>query len=67
MRFFIDGSMCYDRKWAPELPQVPPQPFDHPFSMILNMGVGTAGGSNPVSSATPLPATYTVDYAKAWR
>jgi beta-glucanase (GH16 family) len=67
MRFFIDGSMCYDRKWAPELPQVPPQPFDHPFSIILNMGVGTAGGTNMVSSDTELPATFSVDYAKAWR
>jgi hypothetical protein len=46
---------------------VAPQPFDQPFSMILNMGVGPLGGSNPVSSSTKLPATYTVDYAKAWR
>ena len=67
IRFFVDGSACFARSVTPTLPQVPPQPFDHPFSMILNMGVGTAGGSNPVSSATPLPATYTVDYAKAWR
>jgi len=67
MRFFIDGTMCYGRKWAPEHPLVAPQPFDHPFSMILNMGVGTPTGTNLVSSATELPATFVVDYAKAWR
>ena len=67
MRFFIDQQMCYDRKWAPDLPLVSPQPFDHPFSMILNMGVGTEAGTNVVTPETPLPATLTVDYAKAWR
>jgi beta-glucanase (GH16 family) len=65
--FFIDGALCFSRTPTPDAPLVWPQPFDHPFSMILNMGVGTVGGTNPVSSATPLPATYTVDYAKAWR
>ena len=35
--------------------------------MILNMGVGTAGGTNMVTSETRLPAMFTVDYAKAWR
>jgi beta-glucanase (GH16 family) len=67
MRFSIDGSACYARKWAPAAPQVAPQPFDHPFGMILSMGVGTAAGSNVVSPETPLPATFVVDYAKAWR
>ncbi len=65
--FFIDGSLCFTRTPTPDSPLVAPQPFDHPFSMILNMGVGTAGGTNAVTASTPLPATYTVDYAKAWR
>ena len=65
--FFIDGVLCFTREPEPDAPLVAPQPFDHPFSMILNMGVGPASGTNAVSSATPLPATYTVDYAKAWR
>jgi len=64
--FFIDGSLCFTRTPTPDSPLVAPQPFDHPFSMILNMGVGTSSGTNAVSSTTPLPATYTVDYAKAW-
>ncbi len=67
IRFFIDGSLCFARTPTPDSPLVAPQPFDHPFSMILNMGVGTASGVNAVSSTTELPATYTVDYAKAWR
>jgi len=67
IRFLIDGSVCFERSWTPTVPQVAPQPFDHPFSMILLMGVGTAAGTNPVSTATTLPATFTVDYAKAWR
>jgi beta-glucanase (GH16 family) len=67
MRFFIDGTTCYGRMWAPEPPLVAPQPFDQPFSMILTMGVGTVTGTNTVSPATELPATFVVDYAKAWR
>lgn len=67
IRFFIDGALCHSRKWAPESPLVPPQPFDHPFSIILNMGVGTATGTNVVSATTELPATFVVDHAKAWR
>jgi len=65
--FFIDGTRCFTRAPTPAEPLVAPEPFDRPFSMILNMGVGSADGKNKVSSATPLPATYTVDYAKAWR
>lgn len=67
VRFFIDGRMCFHRSWDPAAPLAAPQPFDQPFSIILNLGVGTTTGSNRVSASTPLPATYTVDYVKAWR
>jgi beta-glucanase (GH16 family) len=67
LSFFIDGTMCFSRMPTPNAPLVAPQPFDKPFSMILNMGVGTASGTNMVSSSTPLPATLFVDYVKAWR
>jgi beta-glucanase (GH16 family) len=63
----IDGTTCFSRVAEPDSPLMWPQPFDKPFSMILNMGVGPGSGSNAVTSATPLPATYVVDYAKAWR
>ncbi|WP_183095944.1 glycoside hydrolase family 16 protein [Nocardioides stalactiti] len=62
IRFFIDGTECFARSWTPEPPLVAPKPFDHPFSMILNMGVGPN-----VSWKADFPATYVVDYAKAWR
>lgn len=67
IRFFIDGSLCFARTPDPDAPLVAPQPFDKPFSMILNMGVGPASGTNTVSASTDLPATYHVDYVKAWR
>jgi beta-glucanase (GH16 family) len=67
MRFSIDGKQCFARRWRPEPPQVAPQPFDHPFSMILNMGVGKRVGKQRVTTETEFPARYVVDYAKAWR
>ncbi|KAA1420800.1 glycoside hydrolase family 16 protein [Nocardioides humilatus] len=67
MRVAIDGAWCFQRSWTPDYPQVAPQPFDHPFSMILNMGVGPAAGSNKVSWRTTFPSALVVDYAKAWR
>jgi beta-glucanase (GH16 family) len=67
MRFFIDGKQCFHRRWTPDPPQVAPQPFDHPFSMILNMGVGRKVGRQKVTALTRFPARYVVDYAKAWR
>jgi beta-glucanase (GH16 family) len=65
--FFVDGSLCFSRTPEPEEPLVPPQPFDQPFSLILNFQVGMPTGTNKVTSATPFPATYEVDYVKAWR
>lgn len=67
IRVLVDGEECFARSPQPDPPLVAPQPFDRPFSMILLMGVGTTRGTNPVTAATALPATFTVDYAKAWR
>jgi beta-glucanase (GH16 family) len=63
MRFYIDGTTCFTRSWTPDPPLKAPQPFDHPFSMILNMGVAMNG----LSWRTEFPASLVVDYAKAWR
>jgi beta-glucanase (GH16 family) len=62
MHFLIDGEQCFVRRWKPDAPQVAPQPFDHPFSMILNMGV-----ARRIAPQTEFPARFVVDYAKAWR
>ncbi|GAB2979131.1 glycoside hydrolase family 16 protein [Nocardioides montaniterrae] len=67
MQFSIDGTPCFTRSWTPDAPLVAPQPFDQPFNMILNMAVDTNSTTNVVTPATILPATYEVDYAKAWR
>lgn len=67
MRFSIDGKQCFARRWVPEPPQQAPQPFDHAFSMILNMGVGRKVGRQKVTPETEFPARYVVDYAKAWK
>jgi hypothetical protein len=63
IRFYIDGEECFSRAWTPTIPQARPQPFDHRFSMILNMGVSMNG----LSWRTEFPAELVVDYAKAWR
>jgi beta-glucanase (GH16 family) len=65
--FFIDGAQCFSRSPVPADPLEPPQPFDQPFSMILNFQVSMPSGTNKVSAATPFPATYEVDYARAWK
>ena len=67
MVFKIDGEECFRRSWTPAWPQVAPRPFDHPFEMVLNAGVDRTTGPNAVTAATVLPATYEVDYVKAWR
>ncbi|GAB2985793.1 glycoside hydrolase family 16 protein [Nocardioides montaniterrae] len=66
MTFSIDGTTCFTDSWTPDAPLVAPQPFDQPFNMILNMAVDNTG-SNLVDSTTTLPATYEVDYVKAWK
>lgn len=67
MRFYQDGSQCYSRSWQPDSPLEAPQPFDHPFNIVLTMGVGGSSGNNAVTSETELPAHFEVDYVKAWR
>lgn len=63
MQFLIDGTACFTTTWEPDHPLRAPQPFDHRFSMILNVGVQDQG----LSARTTFPAELLVDYAKAWR
>lgn len=67
MRFYIDGRQCFARRWTPDPPQERPQPFDHPFSIILNMGVTNRVGEKAITADTEFPSRFVVDYAKAWR
>lgn len=61
--FYIDGAECFSRTPTPDSPLLAPQPFDHDFTMILNLGVLTQG----LTWRTVFPAELVVDYAKAWR
>jgi beta-glucanase (GH16 family) len=65
--FSIDGKRCFGRQWRPSLPLAAPQPFDHPFHLTLNMAVDANSRNNRPDATTVLPATYLVDYVKAWR
>ncbi|WP_188111120.1 glycoside hydrolase family 16 protein [Nocardioides antri] len=67
MRFYIDGRQCFARSWTPNPPQERPQPFDHPFSMILHMGVTQYYRETRITNRTEFPSALVVDYAKAWR
>jgi beta-glucanase (GH16 family) len=63
IRFYVDGVNCFSRMPVPDPPLQVPQPFDHDFHMILNLGVLTQG----LSLRTEFPAELVVDYARAWR
>ena len=66
IRFLYDGTVCVvDTNWVPQLPLTNPAPFDQPFAIILNQGLGV-GGNQIDPDTTPLPATMQVDWVKAW-
>ena len=67
MQFSIDGDVCFTDTWSPLWPQSAPQPFDQPFAMLLSMSVEQSLGPNGVTAQTAFPATYQVDYVKAWK
>ena len=68
IRILYDGKVCLDHKIMPAAPLVAPQPFDHPFFVVLTQALGAIGGPNPFNgSVTPLPATMHIDYVRAWK
>ena len=67
MTFSIDGVPCFTRSWSGTGLLPAPAPFDRPFTMALTSGVGDETGTNIVSAATTLPASYIIDYVKVWR
>jgi beta-glucanase (GH16 family) len=61
-----DGKTCLIDTWNPASPLTRPAPFDQPFFILLTQGLGI--GNNAFDPATtPLPATTTVDYVRAWK
>lgn len=67
IRFYIDGELCFARRWEPDAPLERPQPFDQDFRMIMGMGVNKPTGKRAITDATQLPGRYIIDYAKSWK
>jgi len=64
--FLYDGVPCMTvSHWRPQAPLVFPQPFDKPFFMLLQLGLGYS--ANAPSAATPFPGEMQIDYVRAWR
>jgi beta-glucanase (GH16 family) len=64
--FIYDGDTCFTvHDWNTGPPLVPPQPFDRPFFILLQMALGY--GANAPGPATPFPGSLQVDYVRAWR
>lgn len=63
--FLYDGVPCITiRNWRSGPPLVMPQPFDQPFFMLLQLGLGY--GANAPSATTQFPGTLEIDYVRAW-
>lgn len=66
IKVIYDGDTCLEDTWNPASPATKPQPFDQPFIIVLTQALGV--GTNQFDpSTTPLPATTTIDYVRAWR
>jgi beta-glucanase (GH16 family) len=65
-RFLYDGVPCMTvRHWDSGPPLLPPQPFDKPFFLLLQLGLGY--GRNAPGTGTRFPGELQVDYVRAWR
>jgi len=61
----IDDAVCLDHTINPLLPLLGSQPFDQPFSIHINQGLGGTG--NILDPTSPLlPATTQIDWVRVW-
>lgn len=65
MRFLYDGRVCFTHSWTPAAPLVAPQPFDHPFYLVVTQAFGA--GWNAADGSTPTSGEVVVDWVRAWR
>jgi beta-glucanase (GH16 family) len=64
-RFLYDGTLCWTvHRWDTGPPLSPPQPFDRPFFVLLQLGLGY--GPNAPSPTTRFPGVLKIDYVRAW-
>jgi beta-glucanase (GH16 family) len=65
-RFLYDGVPCMTLpSWDPGAPLVAPQPFDKPFFILLQLGLGF--GANAPTAGTHFPQSLEIDYVRAWK
>ena len=65
-KFLYDGVTCMTMSsWDPGAPLSFPQPFDKPFFVLLTLALGY--NENAVSSSSPFPAKFVIDYVRAWK
>lgn len=66
LTILLNGTVCLVDHWDPASPLTAPQPFDQPFFIALTQALGvTTNAFEP--GATPLPATTSIDWVRAWR
>jgi beta-glucanase (GH16 family) len=61
----VDGNICLIDNYTPDQGLTTPQPFDQPFFIALTQALGV-GGNAFDPARTPLPATTSIDYVRAW-
>lgn len=64
LQITINGTTCLIDNYQPSNVRSP-APFDQPFFIVLTQGLGIE--SNAVNFLTPLPATMSIDYVRAWQ
>ena len=62
----IDGNTCLIDNYTPDAGLTTPQPFDQPFFIALTQALGVAPNAFDPTT-TPLPATTSIDYVRAWK
>jgi beta-glucanase (GH16 family) len=64
--FTYDGHLCWSvGNWFEAPPLRNPQPFDQPFFLLVQLGLGY--GANAPGPTTHFPAELQLDYVRAWR
>jgi beta-glucanase (GH16 family) len=66
LKIMFDGKTCLIDIWNPASPLAKPAPFDQPFIIALTQALGV-GTNNFDPASTPLPASTTIDYVRAWK
>lgn len=61
-----DGKTCLVDHWTPAFPESGSEPFNQPFFIAITQALGVYPNAF-VAGYTPLPATTSVDWVRAWK